>query len=282
MLVPWLSHWSTVERRMPLVLMRDPIYQQLNRALRELIGGSEFRPGARFLSERQVSERFAVSRATANKALSNLVVEGVLEFRKGVGTFVRQAGLDYDLRALVSFTEKALQAGKQPETQLLHYETHSSLQVDAAVTKQLRLTPADETYYVVRLRLADGLPVIFEHRQIVARFCPGLTAADLQGSLYSVWIDRYQLEIAGAEQTIRAVSIQGDAARLLQVVPGSAGFLVRSTGYLTGGEPLWWEETLYRGDTYEFHNRLGPLQSGGPAGAALVDIRNLVSERRSK
>jgi DNA-binding GntR family transcriptional regulator len=57
------------------------------------------RVGDRFLTERQVSEQFGVSRATANKALANVVAEGVLEFRKGVGTFVREPLLDYDLRA---------------------------------------------------------------------------------------------------------------------------------------------------------------------------------------
>ncbi len=71
-----------------------------------------------FLTERQICERFDVSRATANKALSNLVVEGVLEFKKGVGTFVRGGVLDYDLRALVSFTDKASVAGKRPTTRL--------------------------------------------------------------------------------------------------------------------------------------------------------------------
>jgi hypothetical protein len=40
-------------------------------------------------------------------------------------------------------------------------------------------------------------------------------------------------------------------------VPGSAGFLVLSTGYLGNGERLWSEETLYRGDAYEFHTGLG-------------------------
>jgi hypothetical protein len=29
--------------------------------------------------------------------------------------------------------------------------------------------------------------------------------------------------------------------------------------------PLWWERTLYRGDQYEFHSRLGPIQSAAPA-----------------
>ena len=73
-------------------IIRTPIYQQLNEMLRGLIRATEFKAGDQFLTERQVSDRFGVSRATANKALSNLVSEGLLEFQKGVGTFVRGRG----------------------------------------------------------------------------------------------------------------------------------------------------------------------------------------------
>jgi DNA-binding transcriptional regulator YhcF (GntR family) len=69
-------------------LSREPIYQQLNRILRELIGG-DFQIGDQFLTERKICQQYQVSRATANKALSNLVSEGLLEFKKGIGTFVR-------------------------------------------------------------------------------------------------------------------------------------------------------------------------------------------------
>ena len=98
--------------------MKTPVYQQLNVLLRDLLRKGEFRPGDRFLTERQVSDRFGVSRATANKALSNLVSEGLLEFRAGVGTFVRGMALHYDADSLVSFTETAAAAGMAPATQV--------------------------------------------------------------------------------------------------------------------------------------------------------------------
>ena len=40
---------------------------------------------------------------------------------------------------------------------------------------------------------------------------------------------------------------------------------VFSVGYLENDSTLWWERTLYRGDQYEFHSRLGPIQSATPA-----------------
>jgi DNA-binding GntR family transcriptional regulator len=80
-----------------------------------------------------------------------------------------------------------------------------------------------------------------------------------------VWTRRCQLVIEGAGESIRAVNIRGADARALKVRDGAAGMLVSSVGYLTERKPLWYERTLYRGDAYEFHNRLGGIQPAGYA-----------------
>ena len=212
--------------------LKNPIYCQLNDKLRELIRGGEFKAGDKFLAEREIGERFGVSRVTANKAVSNLVAEGVLEFKKGVGTFVRGGALDYDLAALVSFTDKAEAAGKKPATRVLRFEAMRAAQAGAEVLGALRVQPHDELYYLERLRLADGVPVILERRHIVARFCAGLDKDAIKGSLYAVWTERLKLEVAGADQVIRAVAILDADARLLQVANGAAGLLVTTRNSL--------------------------------------------------
>jgi len=250
-------------------LVRDPIYQQLNRALRGLIRGREFKQGDRFLSERAIAERFRVSRATANKALSNLVSEGILAFKKGVGTFVQGGVLDYDLRALVSYTDKARAAGKRPSTRVLAFHSLPASEADAGVADGLRPGPGDTLYYMERLRLADGVPVILERRHVAAKLCPGLRERDLRGSLYALWTDRYGLDLARADQTIRSVSIGSADAKRLGIRRGRAGLLSVATGYLGDETPLWFERTLYRGDAYEFHNRLGRIRTARPAAGVL-------------
>ena len=62
-------------------LVRNPVYRRVQSALRELVRNGEFAGGEQFLTERQVSQRFGVSRPTANKALAALAAEGVVEFR---------------------------------------------------------------------------------------------------------------------------------------------------------------------------------------------------------
>jgi GntR family transcriptional regulator len=242
------------------VLVKEPIYYQINSHLRQLITSGECPVGSKFLTERQVCERFTVSRPTANKALSSLVSEGLLEFRKGVGTFVRGPAINYNLRSLVSFTEEALAAGKNPGTQVLQFERVVAKDVLDEVPETLQVASGNPLYYMERLRLVDNLPVILERRYVVAEHCPDLTPTIVSGSLYSAWAEKYRLAIEGGDESIRAVNIRGGEARALRVRDGAAGMLVKSVGYLVGRRPLWFERTLYRGDAYEFHNWIGGMQ----------------------
>lgn len=112
--------------------------------------------------------------------------------------------------------------------------------------------------------------MILDRRHFLAKYCPGLRKSDLPGSIYKLWQERYFLSLAGAEQAIRAVNVRGREAELLLTEIGAAGLLNTSTGFLDGRQPLWYEQTLYRGDSYEFFNRLGYVESPGAAVGRLI------------
>lgn len=240
-------------------------HEQLIEKLRKLLRSRQFVPGAKFLTEREIAERFDTSRPTANKALSSLVSTGLLEFRQGAGTFVRESVLDYDLQHLVSFTEKAKAAGKKPSTQVITLKKLSAASAPSAVAQALHVPPAEPLLYLERVRLADGQPVIYERRHVVARFCMGMTKAEAKGSLYAFWTTRCRLTISGADESIRAVNASKSQAATLGIASNTACLLVIATGFLEGGAPLWHEETLYRSDAYEFRNQLGGVSSPKPA-----------------
>lgn len=133
------------------------------------------------------------------------------------------------------------------------------------------IEPSEELWELDRIRLADGVPVIFEHRYVVQRHCPKLTKSQAEGSLYRAWTETHGLRICGANDVIRAVLLSSDEAKRLRTVPKSPALEVVSVGHLEDDVPLWWERTLYRGDQYEFHTRLGPIQSATPAHGKLRD-----------
>ena len=242
-------------------LVRSPLYEQLKQILRELIKSDEFHVGDKFLTERQVSERFDVSRVTANKALASLVAEGVLSFRKGIGTFVEDITLDSRVPSVhTSFTNKTLAAGKKPSTRILRFENARADELPPRVRRRLTLPDEEEMIVVERLRLADEVPMILERHHFRARFLPGLVPDDVIVSVYDMLTKKFRLSLSVMDETIRTMVIRGRNALLLGVPEGTPGFLMFFMPLNERQVPLYLAEVIYRGDAYEFHNRLGPIQ----------------------
>jgi GntR family transcriptional regulator len=244
-----------------MMINKDPIYQQLNRLLRQKISSDEYQVGDKFLTERMICEQYDVSRATANKSLSSLVSEGLLEFRKGVGTFIRSKPSVGKLLKLTSFTENARHAGYEAKSVVLRFERLKAKNIEAAISEKLQVGPDADIYRIERLRKANEVPMILEHRYIVADYCPDLFEQSLKDSLYRLFTDKYDLNITGMDETISAVSITREEAELLEIEEGKAGFLVTSVGYIDEHIPLWWERTIHKPDAFEYRCQVRPNQA---------------------
>lgn len=66
------------------------LYRQVEDTLRAEVAAGAFNPGERFITQREICERFGVSMITAVRALNDLAAEGVLVRRRGIGTFVAE------------------------------------------------------------------------------------------------------------------------------------------------------------------------------------------------
>ncbi|HEY4046006.1 MAG TPA: GntR family transcriptional regulator [Acidobacteriaceae bacterium] len=65
-----------------------PLYGKVEEVLASEIAHGEFEPGDRLPSEEELSLRFVVSKITIRRAIQNLIQRGVVEIRRGLGTFV--------------------------------------------------------------------------------------------------------------------------------------------------------------------------------------------------
>ena len=154
---------------------------------------------------------------------------------------------------ITSFTDKAVAANKKPTTIIVSFERLPANEAEQPVADSLKVGPQESLYKADRLRLADGMPVLFEHRYIVAKLCPGLTEKELEGSLMHLWAHKYGLKLMGSREVLRVGSLNEKEAKLLRVAnKTAAAFLLTAVGYLEDDQPLWWERSLYRGDAYEF------------------------------
>jgi GntR family transcriptional regulator len=68
-----------------------PIYAQLDRSIRAAIATGELEPGGKLPTVRQLAVDLAVNANTVAKVYAQLERDGILETRRGVGTFVRES-----------------------------------------------------------------------------------------------------------------------------------------------------------------------------------------------
>src|SRR5450755_4233927 len=81
-----------------------PAYQKIQRTIRQRIEAKQLKPGDAVSSERDLARIHGVSLMTARHALAGLEREGVVERRRGAGTFVAPPKIHFN--KLMSYTEQ--------------------------------------------------------------------------------------------------------------------------------------------------------------------------------
>jgi len=222
-----------------------PLYQQLQRSIREAIETRILAPDDALPAERQIASELSVSRITVRKAIDGLVEEGLLVRRQGSGNFVCSR-IEKNFAKLTSFSEDMRARGRTPRSEWLK-RSEGAVTPEEALT--LRLSPGAPVYRFHRLRYADDTPMCLEYATIAASALPSISTVG--ASLYEA------LEAAGnrpvrALQRLRALLLNTEQARLLHAREGDPGLLVERVGFLRDGSAIEFCQTYFRGDTYDF------------------------------
>lgn len=225
-----------------------PRYEQLYRHIAAGIADGRLEPGSQLPPERDLAARAEVSRVTVRNAVAQLVAEGLVEQRRGAGTFVRMQGpkLEQSLSSLTSFTDYMLARGKTSSSVILS----TGLFFPAPEESIALGVPGNEKVArIERLRSADGVPMAIERSSLPADILPDPGLVDT--SLYSV------LRALGgaptrAIQRITAINLAPREAEMLRLPVGAAVLRIDRTGYLPSGRPIEFTRGLYHSDIYDF------------------------------
>jgi GntR family transcriptional regulator len=231
-----------------------PRYYQLKELLRQRIRSGEWPPDTPIPSERELCEQYGISRMTARQSLTELVNEGLLYRRQGLGTFVGRPRIAQQLLRLTGFTEDMRARAQRPGATVLSAEVCPA---DARTAEVLRLKPGQSVFRLRRLRSADGEPLAIETAVIAFLGCERLLAVDLSAnSLYHVLETRFRITLQEAEQEVEADLAGEEDAALLSVEGGSPVLRIRRVTFDQRKQPVEFATSVYRGDRYTFYARL--------------------------
>lgn len=193
---------------------RIPLYFQLMEIIIKEIE-SKMKTDDQLPSEREFCERYDLSRSTVRQAFLELGKEGYIYKIHGKGTFVSPKKFNQDLLKFYSFTNEMKKIGKTPTSRMIEF---AETVCDKSLAEKMKTRVGCRIYRFVRVRLADGRPMMIETSHIPCARFPNLTREmfDRQ-AMYDIFARGYQVEITYAEEKFQAVMTDEKTARYLNV-----------------------------------------------------------------
>ena len=249
----------TVDPNSPL-----PLYAQVESILAAGIADGTYAAGSQLPNEDELVERYAVSRTTIRQTIQNLIRRGLIEIRRGKGTFVLQPKITQELTELSGFVEDMQSLGRQASARLLDKQI---VPASESVARQLAIPAGTLVVRIQRVRLADKAPLSFDETYLPREIGEKIIENDLETEpIFSLLEQKYDTPLVEAEYRLEAISADTTVARALGISAGSPIFLIERTSYTTDHQPIDYEKLYYRGDQIRFVTRLARRsRTGGGA-----------------
>lgn len=242
---------AVVSEKLPLFAIdaqsTEPLYAQVAAHLRRTIDEGLLLSGDRLDGEIGLAERWGISRQTIRRAIGELVAQGVLLRKHGVGTQVAPRP-GWRATGVRSLYDEMLDAGKIPTTEVRSFERVGA---DPEVADALELAVGQDVYAIERLRSVDGEPLALMHNWIPTDLIDLRPEMLVGHGLYQVLRDR-GVEMRIARQSIGAAPAKRADAKVLGVRTGSPVLMLRTVSYADLGRPVEIGRHIYRADIFEF------------------------------
>ncbi|WP_300455261.1 GntR family transcriptional regulator [Desulfobacula sp.] len=237
-----------------------PLYHQLADILTEQIRSGTYQPGDVIPSETRMARQFHIGRPTVRQAVEILVRKGLVERKRGSGTFVRTLNRQVDLFSLAGTSQAFLTKGIKTVSRII-------TPVSALAVQKDKTNPFNgkTAFFLSRLTLVKADPVILEtfyfHREVFL----GLDTMDLENkSLSRVVSDHYYLKPESAQQIFKLGFLSDHKAGLLDLNPADPVLEVERTLNFPVAAGAVFSRIYCRTDTFAFSQTLNlEMTQGG-------------------
>jgi GntR family transcriptional regulator len=231
-----------------------PLYETVESVLAAGIADGTMPAETQLPPEESLVDRFMVSRTTVRKAIQNLIERGLVEIRRGKGTFVARPKITQELTELTGFVEDMQALGRTPGARLLDKRIVAA---DEIVARNLALSPGTLVFRFQRVRLADNVAMSFDETYLPHELGEKVAGNDLEAEpVFALLEEKYNTPLVEAEYKLEASAADPVVAEALKVPNGSPIFLIERTSYTTGNRPVDYERLHYRADLIRFVTRL--------------------------
>lgn len=222
--------------------MKEPIYKQIENYLKDLIDTGKIKPGELLPSENNISEEFNVTRMTVRSAFNNLVKDGYITRKRGIGSIVLANKISDNIGTMKSFTNEMISKGYSITTRLISLNI---VEADSTISDRLEIDLESNVWEVKRVRCAEGQPVSYMITYMPVKMFPNLRKENCN-SLYK-YIDECNMVIGGANRSVEAVISHEEIMELLELEYEAPLLHIEQVARLDSGEVFEYSHTYHYG-----------------------------------
>jgi GntR family transcriptional regulator len=224
-----------------------PIYIQIRESLRADIMQGTLKRGEQLPSENDLALKYKVSRMTIRESIEDLVDEGLLYRRHGVGTFVAYPHLQRDHTRLTNFFDKAENEGLAVQAKLLKLEV---IPAKPRVAEALDIPVGSHVIRVKTLRFVNEAPVTVHDAYVPHKLFANIVNENLEVQHLWTLYEKAGYRVKRAVQKLEAREASKEVANLMKIKEGAPVLFKERTVYADDGTPVEFTYCYNRGDMY--------------------------------
>ena len=244
------------------------LYGRIVEDWRARIISGEAGPGSGIPSERELEERYGVSRITVRRALDELVREKLIERRQGRRTVVLGPPVAPITDTVSSGFTDMLHLGRVTNARLLAFEWRIA---SAEIAGRLDLQEGDQVLHVARLRVRDEEPMFHSEVHLPRRVGLLIDRSMLERAPILNLMIEAGIGVVSSQQTMSAAPCPDWLAPLLRVEAGSPTFRIDRLVRDAEERPVQMLTGYSRWDRFSYRIETTHLE---PSGSAKTGVRS--------
>jgi len=228
----------------------QPRFQVIKDFIIQAIKDKKYLPDAQIPTEYELAKQFSVSRMTANRAVKELVSEGMLVRHQGLGTFVTMAQAESPLLEIRNIADEI--RGRNNVYSNERYRL-KAIKATKNLADQLGIRTGDPVYHSLIIHKENGQPLQFAERYVNAAIVPDYIKQDFSITTPSQYLSEL-FPLSEIEHIVEAVlptSLEQDA---LNISAGTPCLLVKRRTW-SGNKLISYARLVHPGNLYRLSSR---------------------------
>ncbi len=229
--------------------MNNKFYNIYNEFAKTIEEGS-LKPNTKLPSEKELTEKYNVSRETVRKALNLLSQNGYIQKIKGKGSFVLDvAKFDFPVTGIVSFKEISQKLGKKSNTIVEELEL---ITPNAFLQTQMDAGENDNVWKVVRVREIGNERIILDKDFFLESCVPNLTKDICENSIYEYIENELFINISFDKKVISVEKATNEDKKYLDLGDDTVVVVVKNYVSLNDTTVFQYTESRHKIDKFKF------------------------------